>query len=372
MNRYALAAALWGCAFAVSNGQRTSATLDVGGTNVRYADSISATGLTVTPALALESRSWSLDATATLSKFSAGTSAQGSLFGSVFTPSFSSVTGEVGSSAGGSTHQDGSRTGNANAFGRLHFMRSRAGLWVGGGGGTTWDGAAWRGVRQADLGAWATTGPNATVTGTFTPTIVDDTIKYADSQLAVQWKLAKTDVGVTAGIRTGSRLPATPGSANAWGGLNVVSWISPTSAVVASAGTYPLDFTQGFPSGKYVSVALRFSSPRRSASLEPPIARSSRGPIAEFSTSRAGNETTFRIRATAAQSLEISGDFTQWDAVPMHAESGGWWTLTLPIQPGTYEMNVRMNGREWLVPPGLTTVKDEAGGHVGLLIVPNR
>jgi hypothetical protein len=32
-------------------------------------------------------------------------------------------------------------------------------------------------------------------------------------------------------------------------------------------------------------------------------------------------------------------------------------------------MNLRLNGSEWLVPPGLLSMLDEFGGRVGLLIV---
>jgi hypothetical protein len=35
-------------------------------------------------------------------------------------------------------------------------------------------------------------------------------------------------------------------------------------------------------------------------------------------------------------------------------------------------MNLRSNGHDWLVPPGMTRVKDETGGEVGILVVPDR
>jgi hypothetical protein len=67
--------------------------------------------------------------------------------------------------------------------------------------------------------------------------------------------------------------------------------------------------------------------------------------------------------------VEISGDFTNWTPVPLKLGSNGWWDVTLPIGPGKYQMNLRLDGGEWLVPPGLLSMLDEFGGKVGLLVV---
>jgi hypothetical protein len=36
---------------------------------------------------------------------------------------------------------------------------------------------------------------------------------------------------------------------------------------------------------------------------------------------------------------------------------------------GTYRLNVRVDGGEWVAPPGLLDVEDEFGGRVGLLVL---
>jgi hypothetical protein len=53
----------------------------------------------------------------------------------------------------------------------------------------------------------------------------------------------------------------------------------------------------------------------------------------------------------------------------MQPASGGWWAVTLPINAGKYQMNLRLDGGRWLVPPGLLSMRDEFGGAVGLLVV---
>jgi len=213
-----------------------------------------------------------------------------------------------------------------------------------------------------------------TVVGTVTPTTVGDTIKYTDAELALRWKFAAAEVGATAGIRNGTGLPALSGAKSGWGGLSVTAWLAPNAALVASAGTYPLDFSQGFPSGKYVTVSLRLSSARHGSAMARPSAPALEpsAAITGFTTSSLGTQRLFRLHAPAARSVDIIGDFTQWSPMAMHAEGDGWWTATIPVAPGTYQMNVRIDGGGWLVPPGLTAIKDETGGEVGILIVPRR
>ena len=41
----------------------------------------------------------------------------------------------------------------------------------------------------------------------------------------------------------------------------------------------------------------------------------------------------------------------------------------MALQPGTYHFNVLVNGREWVVPAGVQTIPDGAGGLVAALKV---
>jgi hypothetical protein len=42
----------------------------------------------------------------------------------------------------------------------------------------------------------------------------------------------------------------------------------------------------------------------------------------------------------------------------------------VPVTSGVHQVNVRIDGGEWIVPAGLTAVRDEFGGSVGILLVP--
>jgi hypothetical protein len=41
----------------------------------------------------------------------------------------------------------------------------------------------------------------------------------------------------------------------------------------------------------------------------------------------------------------------------------------LVIAPGVHRVNIRVDGGAWRPPPGLSVVRDEFGGEVGLLVV---
>ena len=126
------------------------------GTGVWYGDSVHSAGSALSPAVRVEWGSATIAAFANVSRVGGGFSTQGSLAPSLFTPSVGPFSGEFAASLGGSTHPDGTRTGQALGVARAYLSRADAGVWVGGGLGATWDGVTWRDVRQGEAGVWAT------------------------------------------------------------------------------------------------------------------------------------------------------------------------------------------------------------------------
>ncbi len=352
-------------------------TVDLGGSAIRYADTLSTTAISVSPMLRLQSGRASLQASGSLSQLdTGGWTTQGALGASLYTPKAGPLVGEVAGVAGGSAHQDATRTGQMLAIGRAHFIERRFGVFAGVGAGATWDGDVWRRVRQAEAGAWAAMA-NASALLTATPTEVDDSIAYVDVQLGLRWELQRIETAAFVGSRLGDRLPTLGGTAKSWGGISLTAWVRPWLAVVAGAGTYAVDLTQGFPGGRYAMVGVRFGSPRgvpsgsavAAANGHASAVYAERG-ILEFGASRAADgRHVLRVRAPLASRVEVSGDFTQWQPIPLSRSPDGWWVVTLPIPRGTYQLNLRLDGGAWRVPPGLTVVTDEFGGTAGLLVV---
>jgi hypothetical protein len=356
--------------------QRVASSLDAQSTRLRYSDTLYATAVGLTPSLDIGWDNASLNASGTYAQLAHAWSADGFLGASVFSPLIRAFSAELTGEAGGSAHQDGAHTGSAVGIARLHMDGGNAGAWLGAGGGATSDGAAWRSVRQAEAGAWVERGP-ATLTLSAQPTAVDDSIRYTDLAAKGSWRGNIFEFGAVAVTRAGSNLPLLGTDATAWGSVSVVAWLLPRVALLASAGTYPVDYTQGFPGGRFASAGIRLSLTKR----DRPIPSSTSAPavrpepvalgVTEVQlTGKDGGQQTLRLRAPGVRTVQVRGDFTAWQPRMMTRGADGWYALGEPLVPGTYQMNVRVNGGAWLPPPSLTTVRDEFGGVAAVLVVP--
>jgi hypothetical protein len=356
-------------------------TLDVGGAALRYADTLTTGAATITPHLIADWGSGFIEAAGTYSQFTSGGgwSTQGSISASRFTSASHGFFAEAGGFAGGSTHNDGTRTGEVIANGRLHLTHDVSEFFLGFGGGRTWDGAAWRSLLVGEAGVSIGSGPtNALLT--MSPTMVNDSIKYADAQAALSRKGDVVELGAQLGFRLGDQLTTLSANVKSWASASAVFWMTPRIAVALGGGNYPVDPTQGFPGGRFVSLSLRLAQGRRPSqqlseqrgqeSPLPDLAPNASPAVAGFIATRGvGDTVTLRVNAPDARTVEISGDFTDWVPVQLARAEGGWWSSTMPIKSGKYQMNVRVNGGQWIAPPGLLSMVDEFGGTVGLLVI---
>jgi len=358
--------------------QRKETSLDAGAVALRYADTLNAGAATITPRAAAQWARGAAEVTGTYSQFTTGGwSAQGALSGSLFAPTASGFLAEVAGFAGGSTHHDGTRTGQVLANGRLHFMRTRGELFLGAGGGRTWVGGGSRSVFLGEAGMSSMI-REVDATLTASPTMVEDSIKYVDGQLSLFWARERLDLGALIGTRFGDQLTSLGGTAKTWGNLTAVASLTPRFALVVSGGTYPIDPTQGFPGGRFVSASIRLATRRVSDAPLPQAEQARAGTgdtegaptVTSFVAERGhAGRVTLRVKAPLAQLVEVSGDFTNWTPVRLERASDGLWSGTFPISRGKYQLNLRLDGGKWLVPPGLLSMLDEFGGSVGLLVI---
>ncbi|HSA54647.1 MAG TPA: glycogen-binding domain-containing protein [Gemmatimonadaceae bacterium] len=353
---------------AALHAQSARGSLDLGSSIIRYADSIDVNAIAISPAFRVVGSPGSLGGAGTLAQASGFSSLSGFLYGTLASSFARPVSIEVGSAVGGSTHSDRTRTGQMLGTARLYLNGSRGGAWGGGGLGRTWDGELWRSVVQGTAGAWTAWGWGSAVLS-LSPTAVDDTIRYTDALVTLNRRAGILELTGSFGARVGDPVPSLV-TDRTWGSVSIAAWWRPTVAVVASGGTYPVDFTQGFPGGRYLTVALRLATPRP-LTLE--AARTSEAATAEgivaFQVESSGSVRKLRVRAPSARSVELAGDFTKWDAVALSAEGNGWWSVSREIPSGTHQVSIRVDGRAWVAPPGLVAVRDEFGGSSGLLVV---
>lgn len=351
--------------------QNARLTVDLGSTHVRYGDTANFTAATLTPAVQAEWPLVSVGASANYSHLTGGAwTAQGSGGISAFTrPLLDRYRGELETLVGGSTHSEGGSTHQILGIGRAHARAGAGGVWVGGGFGTGSTGDGGRAIRLADAGAWADRGA---FTGAIavTPTVVEDSIRYTDISLRGRWNVDRFEIGAYVGAR-GGRVPTIFGdSPKSWVAGDASVWLADRFAIVAAAGRYPVDFTQGFPGGTYASIALRVIAPRGLRTrLRTPL--ETQGLFLRATRFRVVRDTgavhRIEVLAPQASAVDLNADFTLWTPVALTPTGGGWWSTTMGLAPGAYEAVVRVDGEPWMPPPGLPTLRDEFGGTVGII-----
>lgn len=355
--------------------QTTTARLDLSGSRVRYAESTRSTALSITPEITAEWPTSVFRAVASYSSLSEGESALSGHGGfSLYTPTVRNLLGELEAFAGGTRVGD-LTTSQLQAVARGHLSAQRGGVWIGGGAGTASSAGTRRPSRLAEAGVWARYN-SASASVTVSPTVVDDSIRFTDLNVVAVAALSRLELTASAGSRSGSQPEIFGTPVKAWASASASAWLTDRIAIIAGAGRYPVDLTQGFPGGTYASIGLRIATRLSTGPEAPPapappppaiVHESGAGPL-QVSPAGIGRRLLF-IHAPAARSVEISGAFTNWTPTALEQRADGWWSLELALQPGRYEVALRIDGANWIAPPGLLAVRDEFGGEVGLLDV---
>jgi hypothetical protein len=76
------------------------------------------------------------------------------------------------------------------------------------------------------------------------------------------------------------------------------------------------------------------------------------------------------VRIGGVETVEVMGDFSDWNPILLMRRGRDLWDVTIPFAPGVHEINLRIDGGQWVAPPGLPTRKDSFAGEVGLLVTP--
>jgi hypothetical protein len=363
--------------------QSAQASVDLGVSSLSYADTLDATAASITPGFRVAGPMAFLEGAGTYSKLDQGLwTTQGVLNGTAFLGAGSRFLGELAASAAGASGQNVSSTAKLIGTARANFVGTGAALWIGGSVGDGWDALSWKTLQSGEAGAWARSGV-ASIGASVTPTFIRGGARYTDFQASAHTEARTLDLDAGAGARAWQKEIAGVDTTRnqVWGNAAASLWILPSVAVVAAAGTYPSDIVQAFPAGRYVSLSLRVGSryPKareasRDESLEsialvddPPRAAGVTGFRAE---SESDETVLVRVSAPSAQTVEVSGDFTGWSPVGLSRDSGNWWSFCVLMGKGSHQLAVRVNGGEWVAPPGLVPLKDEFGGVSGLLVIP--
>lgn len=353
---------------------RASAHFDIGASRVTYDDflpSLTAFG-------SLDARLASSGTTVNLRgsalRFESGrASVQGFVAASQFLPAHGPLRAELSATAGGSRYADLARFAHALARIRAHRVGRDRGGWLGLTLGSTAFGSGWRPVGQYGAGGWTVAGPLRLDVAANWTSVGDTTYTDLETFGRLPWGPLVLEAWL------GARLWSRGAGRGVYGEVSVTIPLHERVAIVAAAGRYPTDPIRGTISGRYLSAALRLTALRSPSppprSVVAPTAHGTNGsgpaesPRLSIGPVDAGHR-LISVEASVARTVEIIGDFTDWQSVSLTLVSRDRWEARLPIGPGLHRVSVRIDGGPWLVPGGVTRVTDEFGGAVGLLTVP--
>ena len=362
-----------------SGAQDVSGTLGAGTVMVRYANEPAFSALTLAGDLALASPRVAVNIGGTLTHAaSIGLNAQGYTGISLLSPvTRRGLAAELGGSVGVSAPSTGSGTGQGIAVARAHWLGVGHDVWVGAGGGAMWDATQRLDIRRVEFGVTLRGTPGSLSLG-YAPTAARGAYRYQEVSGQVTRTQGPLDLRVLAGARLGAELPIAGGDRRTWAGISLTGWLSDHLAVVGGFGTYPVDLTQGYPAGRYASLALRIGARQlgddRTASDERRTRRAAARAGIQAAAVRALDDGTveLRVRAPRATGVDVTGDPTGWVAVALEPVADGWWRVRLRTSAAVVELMLRAAGGNWVVPPGAATVTDEFGGRTGRMAVSGR
>lgn len=371
--RVTLCAALCACPSVIA--AQTAVHFEAGGARVRYGDTVSVSAGTLSAAAS------ALTPNTILSGLIAGSRVEqsswtmfGAAQGSVFTPPRGLARGELHGSGSFSTYGEGQGSGQLLGGARLHLARRNVGAWLGASAGGVKDPVGWRSTNAAEIGGWMQLGQTV-AQAVVMPVRIAGGVRHTDVEGIVRLANSRVELVGLAGVRTA--VAGYDESPDPWASVNATVWVLRTVGITAGIGSYPDDLGQDLPAASYVTLGVRVTprTTRRSPtvlSADVLNAPSREAPPALTVVDGPAGRRTIRFRsASIARRVEIMGDFTDWTPVQMSpTQSPGGWTISLPLSSGVHQVNIRLDDGAWMVPNGLTTVRDEFGGTVGILLVP--
>lgn len=358
---------------------QVAANIEAGVSEVRYDGFLASAAASVSPTIRWEhSRGRGfVSARGTYLRFESGRhSLDGSINGSWFAPLAPRLRAELGVSAGGSQYANIASFSHSEAEARLHLMSAERGAWAGASAGRSYFSGLPRNVVVLATGFWLLR-RDKTMFVSLDRSNIGDTA-FSDVRGSARWRGSRLVLEGIVGARVWSR----GGGRGVYGEGSAALTLGPEIALVLSAGRYPTDVVRGSIAGRYVTAAVRVGSIsiRRPAPaprvlpVNEPVYTGSDGAVKSAETRLAiqirPDDVLLTVYATGAASIEITGDFTDWQPVPLNRVDGDTWAGVFRMTAGLHRMNVRRDGGAWIVPAGTMRRPDDYDGEVGVFVLP--
>jgi hypothetical protein len=192
---------------------------------------------------------------------------------------------------------------------------------------------------------------------------VDRSALSTTAQSAVRWHFGRMELTAIGGLTVGART-----APQRWAQASMHLQASKRMRVLAAFGQRPAASLAFEPAARPqtmlgIQVAPWASHEGGAPHVTVPVARQWRAELLD------DGRTTVRLRCRHASRVELAADFTDWAPIAMTATGDDWWETSLTITPGLHQVQVRLDGGAWQVPPGLPRTSREFAGDAGVLVV---
>ena len=376
--RWCCALAVLLCAAAPVPGQ-TLVTVGVGASAIEYEGFLPSGAGTLTGAIRHESAKLALGVQGGWTVFESGNPIIQTTAAAAWLTQPSTRWGfEFGGSGGLFRYASEDAQGHILLRARGHFLGERAGSWLSFTTGASFGGFSETPV-EVSLGAWSNY-QNFSLVGTATSTFIADA-RILDVSGALRVNAGRVELEGRVGGRpllSGFEDDDDDGSHRIWGEASATVRAGERLSVLLSAGSYPSDPVRRVLGANYASAGLRLAlgGSDRSQPLAMPAqllaavrahTKAATSPTARLEVAQRGDSYVLRVFAEA-RSIDVSGDFTDWQPQALKKLGDGSWEFAAMLAPGVHRLNIRIDGGEWVVPAG---ARPEEGdfGMVGVLVI---
>jgi hypothetical protein len=183
------------------------------------------------------------------------------------------------------------------------------------------------------------------------------------AQSSVRWRLGRMELAAVGGVTVNAR--AGP---QRWAQATLHVQATPRVLILAAVGQRPGP-TLSFDPSAHPSTMMGIQLAPW-ATHDRAVAPSSTQRLGAWTARSQGDgRTLLRVRCRRAARVELAGDFTDWAPVALDPTGSGIWVARLAIAPGLHQVQIRVDGGAWLVPPGLPAAQGEFAGEAGVLLI---
>lgn len=354
---------------------QTTATLDVSASFVEYDGFLPSGAAVFSSALRHDGRSVSAGGAAGWTVFESGNQILQATAAAAWlnSPRSDRWRLELAAASGISKYAEEPVSGHVLGRTRLHLLRERTGGWLSIATGSSSGDSA--GVPlELSAAAWSLQ-EDLTLVGTIAAVRLAQ-YRHMDLQGTARWTRAPVELEIRFGARPWTR-PTVEWS-GLYGDASLLLSLGRRISVAVGGGSYPSDPIRGLLAARYVNAGIRVrfagADAGQTSAAAATIAAVRR--LAPDDTRRArleiapsGNPRTIRVYAPGARTVELMGDFTDWQPVALMRGDVGAWETRLPLAAGVHRVNVRIDGGGWIVPAGARPESSEFGGQVGVVVV---